>query len=37
MEEVFVNGTTASKVFVTYHPVKAFQNTWAVLLMQKAR
>lgn len=37
MEEVFVNGTTSSKAFVTYHPVKVFQNTWAVLLMQKAR
>ena len=37
IEEVVVNGTTASKMFVTYHPVKAFQNTWAVLLIQKAR
>jgi hypothetical protein len=37
IEEVIVNGTTSSKMFVTYHPVKAFQNTWAVLLMQKAR
>jgi hypothetical protein len=37
IEEVGVNGTTASKMFVTYHPVKAFQNTWAVLLIQKAR
>jgi hypothetical protein len=34
--ELVVNGTTASKMFVTYHPVKAFQNTWAVLLIQKA-
>jgi len=37
IEEVVVNGTTASKMFVTYHPVKAFQNSWAVLLIQKAR
>jgi hypothetical protein len=37
IEEVVVNGTTASRMFVTYHPVKAFQNTWAVLLIQKAR
>ena len=37
IEDVVVNGTTASKMFVTYHPVKAFQNTWAVLLIQKAR
>jgi len=37
IEEVVVNDTTASKMFVTYHPVKAFQNTWAVLLIQKAR
>jgi hypothetical protein len=37
IEEVVVNGTTASKMFVTYNPVKAFQNIWAVLLIQKAR
>jgi hypothetical protein len=37
IEEVVVNGTTASKMFVTYHPVKAFQNTWAVLLIQKVK
>ena len=37
IEEVIVNGTTSSKMSVTYQPVKAFQNTWAVLLMQKAR
>lgn len=37
IEEVVVNGTTVSKMFITYHPVKAFQNTWAVLLIQKAR
>ena len=37
IEEVVVNGTTAPKMFVTYHPVKAFQTTWAVLLMQKVR
>ena len=37
IEEVFINGTTAPKMLVTYYPVKALQNTWAVLLMQKAR
>ena len=37
IEEVVVNGTTASKMLVTYYPVKAFQNTWAVLLIQKVR
>jgi hypothetical protein len=36
MEEV-VNGTTTSKMLVAYHPIKAFQNTWVVLLMQKAK
>jgi Cache domain len=35
--EDITNGTTTSKMFVTYHPVKAFQNTWAVLLIQKAK
>ena len=35
--EDITNGTTTSKMLVTYHPVKAFQNTWAVLLIQKAK
>jgi hypothetical protein len=35
--EDITNGTTTSKMLVDYHPVKAFQNTWAVLLIQKAK
>lgn len=33
IEEV-MSGTTMTKVLVTYYPVKIFQNTWAVLLIQ---
>jgi C4-dicarboxylate-specific signal transduction histidine kinase len=36
IEEV-INGNTSSKMFVNYQPVKAFQNTWAVLLIQKVK
>jgi C4-dicarboxylate-specific signal transduction histidine kinase len=32
--EGVINSTTISKMLVNYHPVKAFQNTWVVLLMQ---
>jgi hypothetical protein len=35
--EDVINGTTTSKMLVDYDPVKAFQNTWAVLLIQKAK
>jgi hypothetical protein len=35
--EDITNGTTTSKMLVDYDPVKAFQNTWAVLLIQKAK
>ena len=32
-----INDTTISKVLVAYHLIKAFQNTWVVLLIQKAK
>lgn len=35
--EDITNGTTTSKMLVDYYPAKAFQNTWAVLLIQKAK
>jgi Cache domain len=35
--EDITNGTTTSKMLVDYDPVKAFQNMWAVLLIQKAK
>jgi hypothetical protein len=35
--EDITNGTTTSKMLVDYDPVEAFQNTWAVLLIQKAK
>jgi hypothetical protein len=35
--EDITNGTTTSKMLVDYDPVKEFQNTCAVLLIQKAK
>lgn len=37
IEEVMSSNNMTSKILINYHPVKAFQNTWAVLLMQKAK
>jgi cache domain-containing protein len=35
--EHITNGTTTTKMLVDYYPVKAFQNTLAVLLIQKEK